>query len=420
VILIVITSFILEVSGELKAKSASEDEEKKRVDKDQPDDEDQHDEGGAQEEEEVEDPIIEDLDKVDLSTLPVTSREVQNTEWCEFVQEEVIKYSYKAATKSGRGRDITLMEVNQLPVSVEHLDFENPHYPSILGHLLTVPHLACYGQEDQTFIDEIKKVVLAPSEGDYVFEDLDKYKNGEVGQPLEVDRLVFGGELKNGFFLEAGSWDCEKQSDTLYYEINHGWTGLLVEPIPTLYEICKSRNRKASLLRTCLSAEPKAQIVEFAMDGVKEGSMGGIVTDKRGQTMKMQCFPLYSILQAIGNPTVNFFSLDIEGSEFEVLKTVPWDKVDIQVIMVETHMLGLVFPGSRLDLIEYMATVGYRHVEGVLNGTNEIRQRAGTTDDLFVRNDVPLKGQKEDDISLKGQKEDDISVKGQKERKSEL
>ena len=26
-----------------------------------------------------------------------------------------------------------------------------------------------------------------------------------------------------------------------------------------------------------------------------------------------------------------FFSLDIEGAEYEVLKTVPWDKVDIEV-----------------------------------------------------------------------------------------
>ena len=42
--------------------------------------------------------------------------------------------------------------------------------------------------------------------------------------------------------------------------------------------------------------------------------------------------PLYSILLALGNPTVNYFSLDLEGAEFAVLKTIPWDKVDIQVI----------------------------------------------------------------------------------------
>ena len=56
---------------------------------------------------------------------------------------------------------------------------------------------------------------------------------GEVGQPLEVDELVFGGALKNGFFLEAGSTDAELDSNTLHFEINHGWTGLLGRSIYT-------------------------------------------------------------------------------------------------------------------------------------------------------------------------------------------
>jgi hypothetical protein len=30
---------------------------------------------------------------------------------------------------------------------------------------------------------------------------------------------------------------------------------------------------------------------------------------------------------ALGNPTVDYMSLDIEGAELPVLKTVPWDKV---------------------------------------------------------------------------------------------
>ena len=44
----------------------------------------------------------------------------------------------------------------------------------------------------------------------------------------------------------------------------------------------------------------------------------------------LQCLPLYSILLALDNPTVHHFSLDIEGAELPVLKTVPWDKVDIR------------------------------------------------------------------------------------------
>ena len=45
------------------------------------------------------------------------------------------------------------------------------------------------------------------------------------------------------------------------------------------------------------------------------------------RTIRVQCFPLYSILLALGNPTVDVFSLDIEGAEIKVLETIPWSKV---------------------------------------------------------------------------------------------
>ena len=38
-----------------------------------------------------------------------------------------------------------------------------------------------------------------------------------------------------------------------------------------------------------------------------------------GTSYDLQCFPLYSLLLAVGNPTINFLSLDIEGAEFLVI-----------------------------------------------------------------------------------------------------
>ena len=43
---------------------------------------------------------------------------------------------------------------------------------------------------------------------------------------LQVDRLVYGGELQGGFFLEAGAGpDAVTISNTLHFELEHGWTG---------------------------------------------------------------------------------------------------------------------------------------------------------------------------------------------------
>lgn len=45
----------------------------------------------------------------------------------------------------------------------------------------------------------------------------------------------------------------------------------------------------------------------------------------------VQCFPVYSILLAVNQTRVDFFSLDVEGHELLVLKTIPLHKVDIRV-----------------------------------------------------------------------------------------
>lgn len=50
------------------------------------------------------------------------------------------------------------------------------------------------------------------------------------------------------------------------------------------------------------------------------------------KTIKIQCFPFYSLLLATNQQTaVDYFSLDVEGWEKRVLETIPWNKVDIKV-----------------------------------------------------------------------------------------
>lgn len=41
------------------------------------------------------------------------------------------------------------------------------------------------------------------------------------------------------------------------------------------------------------------------------------------------------MLLAVGNPTVDYMSLDIEGAEEGVLRSIPWKKVDIKIIGLE-------------------------------------------------------------------------------------
>lgn len=53
--------------------------------------------------------------------------------------------------------------------------------------------------------------------------------------------------------------------------------------------------------------------------------------DENNEQVAVQCFPLYSILLAINRTRVDFFSLDIDGYELQVLQTVPFHRLDIRV-----------------------------------------------------------------------------------------
>ena len=53
-----------------------------------------------------------------------------------------------------------------------------------------------------------------------------------------------------------------------------------------------------------------------------------------GIHVNVQCFPVVSYMAALGVQTVDYFSLDIEGSEIQVLETIPFDKVNIKVIIL--------------------------------------------------------------------------------------
>ena len=53
-----------------------------------------------------------------------------------------------------------------------------------------------------------------------------------------------------------------------------------------------------------------------------------VINDKHST---MTCYPLHWILSAMQVTKVDYFSLDIEGNEFHVLKTIPFRQLKITV-----------------------------------------------------------------------------------------
>ena len=101
------------------------------------------------------------------------------------------------------------------------------------------------------------------------------------------------------------------------------------------------------MLQTCLSTEQRPATVRIQ----PVPFLGGIVNkmdpshlssirDKIQPEVAVTCFPLNAIMAALEISHVDYLSLDVEGLELEILQTVDWTRLQIDVITVEYRVIA--------------------------------------------------------------------------------
>ena len=174
------------------------------------------------------------------------------------------------------------------------------------------------------------------------------------------------------FYLEIGGHNGVRSSNTRLFDVCLGWSGLLIEPIPRLYNRMVKLRPNAHHLNMC----PSCTAPDIAM--FHDIEYTDAVANAEGATMKIHCGPLSHPLSQLDIRHINFWSLDVEGSELATLQTVDWDAVQIDIIMAEAH--------SRLDNWLQMA----REVRRYLKGKGYILMKSVTVpkSDIFVHKSV--------------------------------
>lgn len=145
----------------------------------------------------------------------------------------------------------------------------------------------------------------------------------------------FYPDKENGFFIELGALDGVLYSNTKYFEDQKGWTGILIEAAPNLYNSLV-QNRPNCELHHYAICETDGE-VEF----IGNNAVGGLVrtydegAQKRHQTNQMlpsdefvyrvPSKPFHKVVDHNRVPRVDFLLVDVEGAEFEVLSTYDWE-----------------------------------------------------------------------------------------------
>ena len=180
----------------------------------------------------------------------------------------------------------------------------------------------------------------------------------------------------NGIFIEAGANDGLKYSNTLFLARVHGWKGILVEPVPRLFERCKKNRPEALCINAALVAPEdsgaKIDLIDvdlmtsvrstknFAYDEMHIRSaelVQGISRTSVSTTGKT----ISEVITQSGFSRIDFLSLDVEGFELEVLKGFTKEKHFPKYMLIETKQLQLVIEvlSHRYELVAKLSEHDY-------------------------------------------------------------
>lgn len=208
----------------------------------------------------------------------------------------------------------------------------------------------------------------------------------QLGQDSFVDELL--NKKENGFFIEIGANNGKSHSNTLFFEEKRNWSGICVEPLADKFQEL-NEFRKSINLNICISDfdgdTEFTHIKGYAneLSGISDDyhpshidrinheveSHGGSVDKIMTPVRKLQ-----TILDEYGITEVDYCSIDTEGSELKIIKSIDFSRTNIKIFGVENNY-------GDSDIYHYLISKGYTH---------HIKLH---WEDIYVKNDILINNQ---------------------------
>ena len=163
----------------------------------------------------------------------------------------------------------------------------------------------------------------------------------QLNQDLEVLKLY--NNKSNGFFVDIGASDGIELSNTYLLETMYNWKGICVEPIPMkFYSLCRNRLHSRCYRDTVYSESDKQITIDSCNSATLLSDISDNVNDHKDAVnqpntqITVNTITLTYLLDVTNSPTfIEYLSLDTEGSELEILKSVDFQKYTFGAIDVE-------------------------------------------------------------------------------------
>lgn len=218
------------------------------------------------------------------------------------------------------------------------------------------------------------------------------HSKSQIQQDLILDQHFFKNKT-NGFFVEVGALDGFGASNTYFFEKERNWSGLLIEPNPIEFNKRHQHPRDKSIWENCAISEFDGE-VNFLSIGGPCNVLSGIVefyntqhTERINKELEMykdypQGHELYSTKEILKIKShrletlfdkhsikdIDLISIDVEGAELCVLKSINFEKVNISCLLIENNY-GL------QEETEFLKSKGYKLLGSI------------QWDSVFIKND---------------------------------
>jgi FkbM family methyltransferase len=170
---------------------------------------------------------------------------------------------------------------------------------------------------------------------------------------------------KDGYFVDIGANDGVKFSNTKLLE-DIGWNGVCVEPLPETFEKLKV-NRNCIVCNYAISQKEgeidfqqifgEVEMLSGIVDSYDERHVARIKTELElhggeRRIIKVKSVPFSKL---IDRHNIDYLSIDVEGAEMEVLRSIDFSKHNITIISIENNYNSAYIPN-------FLSEKGYKCV----------------------------------------------------------
>jgi FkbM family methyltransferase len=175
-----------------------------------------------------------------------------------------------------------------------------------------------------------------------------KSQNGQ-----DLFALLSNNFKRSGIFIEFGAYDGVIFSNTHLLEKQFGWTGILIDPIPSHYE-SMIQNRNCKLIHGAITAKHQKSVL---IEELPASDLSRFANKHKifKKVHEVKALTLQEVIDKnLTSNEIDFLSIDIEGEDIEILKSLDLSRYKIKAICVEHN-----FREGSDDIINYMSRNGY-------------------------------------------------------------